>query len=284
MELSAAALAVGFGVDRDWHGVLDLPREDTIDEVLQGIQGLAVASDEESRAIALDRQLDSLGVLLGGGDFRLARPSASVSATGWPLPRGPGRRARPFCAPPHPRRHPPRALQGVSGPRRAAPHARLRDAPAAGRGSVRRSLVVVARLRSVIASAVRDARERARILRRGDLWRSRASAAPAASRRHAALAAEGSAGGRGRSGGAGGGDITPLRAPSGARRSTRTRACRTPSPSTPARGVLSTWIMTSSWEAPSLSSACLIASSTLGAVTSIASLGSLMLRQLGCTV
>ena len=28
MELAAAALAVGFGVDCDWHGVLDLPRED----------------------------------------------------------------------------------------------------------------------------------------------------------------------------------------------------------------------------------------------------------------
>ena len=46
MELAAAALAVGFGVDGDRHRVLYPPRQDTVDEVLQRIQGLTVTPDE----------------------------------------------------------------------------------------------------------------------------------------------------------------------------------------------------------------------------------------------
>ena len=69
MELPAPALAVGFGVDRDRHGVLHSPRQDAIDEVLQGIQGLTVASDEKPGAIALDCELDSLRVFLGRRDL-----------------------------------------------------------------------------------------------------------------------------------------------------------------------------------------------------------------------
>jgi len=69
MKLTAAAFAVGFGIDRDWHGVLDPPRQDAVDEVLQRIQGLAVTSDEEPRAITFDCEFDPLGVLLGGSDL-----------------------------------------------------------------------------------------------------------------------------------------------------------------------------------------------------------------------
>ena len=104
MELSPAALAVRFGVTGDWHGVLDPPRQDAIDQVLQRIQGLTVASDEQPRAVALDCQLDSLRVLLGDGDLRRARPSARECASECRLPRAPVHLARPFCAPPRLRR------------------------------------------------------------------------------------------------------------------------------------------------------------------------------------
>jgi hypothetical protein len=85
-------------------------------------------------------------------------------------------------------------------------------------------------------------------------------------------------GGVARNGGAGGGDITPLRAPAGARRVTRTRASRAPSLSTPLRGVLSTSIVTSSCSAPSCASAWPIAWSIVAAEVSIESLELMALR------
>src|SRR4029077_1435467 len=51
------------------YGVLHSPRQDAIDQILQGIQGLTVASDEKPGAIALDCEFDSLRVFLGRGDL-----------------------------------------------------------------------------------------------------------------------------------------------------------------------------------------------------------------------
>ena len=72
-------------------------------------------------------------------------------------------------------------------------------------------------------------------------------------------------------GGAGGGAVTPLVAATCARRETRTRASRAPSPSNPERGVARTSITTSSSAAPSCAKASAMACSTVADETSIES-------------
>ena len=126
MKLATAALAVGLGVEGDWHRVLDLPREDAIDEVLEGIQCLAVTTDEKPRAIALDREFDALRIFLDRGDLGLfAHQLKDFDRSS--LTRGPGRRVQRSCAPHRPRRHLSDALHGGSGLHRAAPAATARD-------------------------------------------------------------------------------------------------------------------------------------------------------------
>src|SRR5215472_7834629 len=71
MQLAAAALAVGLGVQRDRDAILYAPRKDAIDQVLERIECLAVAADQQTRAVALDREFDTLGIFLGDGDLAL---------------------------------------------------------------------------------------------------------------------------------------------------------------------------------------------------------------------
>src|ERR1700730_7292407 len=62
MQLAAAASAVGFRVERNRDGVLYFAREHTVDEVFERVERLAMASDEDSRAVALDIELDRSGL------------------------------------------------------------------------------------------------------------------------------------------------------------------------------------------------------------------------------
>src|SRR6266851_2470300 len=61
MELAAAASAVGFRIERNRDGVLYFAREHPVDEVFERIERLTMASDEDSRAVALDIELDRSG-------------------------------------------------------------------------------------------------------------------------------------------------------------------------------------------------------------------------------
>src|SRR6266851_9148313 len=61
MQLAAAASTVGFGIERNRDGVLHFAREHTVDEVFERVERLTMASDEDSRAVALDIELDGSG-------------------------------------------------------------------------------------------------------------------------------------------------------------------------------------------------------------------------------
>src|SRR6266852_1158233 len=61
MQLAAAASTVGFGIERNRDGVLHFAREHTVDEVFERVERLTMASDEDSRAVALDIELDRSG-------------------------------------------------------------------------------------------------------------------------------------------------------------------------------------------------------------------------------
>src|SRR6266849_2920988 len=61
MQLAAAASTVGFGIERNRDGVLHFAREHPVDEVFERIERLTMASDEDSRAVALDIELDRSG-------------------------------------------------------------------------------------------------------------------------------------------------------------------------------------------------------------------------------
>src|SRR5260370_35398136 len=62
MQLAAAASTVGFRIERNRDGVLHFAREHTVDEVFERVERLAMASDEDSRAVALDLELDRSGL------------------------------------------------------------------------------------------------------------------------------------------------------------------------------------------------------------------------------
>src|SRR6266852_5435547 len=61
MQLAAAASTVGFRIERNRDGVLHFAREHTVDEVFERVERLTMASDEDSRAVALDIELDRSG-------------------------------------------------------------------------------------------------------------------------------------------------------------------------------------------------------------------------------
>src|ERR1700722_15419824 len=62
MQLLAPARAIRFGLERNRCRVLDSTREDPIHDVLERVERLSMPSDQNSRTVALDLDLDGLGI------------------------------------------------------------------------------------------------------------------------------------------------------------------------------------------------------------------------------